>query len=95
MKKDELKWMLLELNENIAVIRGYAQLALECDHNKWAARYLALILKQTDKITCLTNIVTDLYINDKGSDCEGDSSGKDIPAGMEHLFTKTSNIKLH
>lgn len=94
MNKDELKWMLSELNEKNAVIRGYTQLALECDHPKWAKRYLLSIIKQTDQITSLTKLITDLYINSKDKDCDWVSGNS--PALLDNLVSiKTENMKLH
>jgi hypothetical protein len=63
VNKGELRWMIHELNEMSSVIKGYAQLALECDHPHWSKKYIASIIQQVDKVTALTTIISDLYLN--------------------------------
>lgn len=78
MKKGELKWMINELNDKKTVIRGYAQLALECDHPNWAKKYIASIIQQIDKLTTLTTIISDLYLDgeDNSYGCKSEDKDK-------------------
>ncbi|MFA4884892.1 MAG: hypothetical protein WC601_03810 [Desulfotomaculaceae bacterium] len=91
MNKDELKWMLSELS----IIRGNAQLALECDHPEWARKYISSIIRHIDKLTVLTAIITDLYLTGKDDDCDSNNvSGSDL-AALAKIATRAENIKLH
>lgn len=97
MNKDELKWMLSELNEKNTIIRGYAQMALECDHPKWARKYISSIIQHVDRITALTSIITELYLTGKDDDCDSDSHSvsKSDPAALANIAARAENIKLH
>ncbi len=97
MNKDELKWMLSELNEKNIIIRGYAQMALECDHPKWARKYISSIIQHIDKITALTSIITDLYLTGKDDDSDSisDSVSGSNTAVLAGSAARTENIKLH
>ena len=93
MNKDELKWMLSELNEKNTVIRGYAQLALECDHPKWARKYISSIIQHIDRITAVTSVIADLYLSGEDDDCYSDNvSG---PAALAKIAARAESIKLH
>ena len=72
MDKEELKWMIHELNDKSTVIRGYAQLAMECDHPNCSKKYIASIIRQIDKVTALTTIISDLYLDGEEGDCDRD-----------------------
>ncbi|NLI13527.1 hypothetical protein [Pelotomaculum propionicicum] len=90
MNKDELRWMLSELTEKNAVIRGYAQMALECDHPEWAMKYIFSIIQHIDKLTVLTSIITDLYLTGKDDGCDtGDA------AALASIAARAESIKLH
>ena len=95
MNKDELKWMLSELSEKNNVIRGYAQLALECDHSKWARKYISSIIQHIDKLTALTSIITDLYLSGKDDDSDSISVSSSNTAILAGSAVRTENIKLH
>lgn len=94
MNKEELKWMLNELNEKNTIIRGYAQLALECDHPRWARKYISSIIQHIDKITAVASIITDLYLSGKDNDCDSDIESS-IPASLADIAARAENIKLH
>jgi hypothetical protein len=93
--KGELKWLISELNDKNTVIKGYAQMALKCDHPNWTKRYITSIIQQIDKITAVTAIITDLYLS--GSDDSGDSDNDNCSksAALENLIARSSNIKFH
>jgi hypothetical protein len=91
VNKGELKWMINELNEKNTVIRGYAQLALECDHHNWAKKYIASIIQQIDKITALNTIITDLYLDGK-DDTTGSVSKS---AALNDLIYGKANNRLN
>ena len=94
MDKGELKWLISELNDQNTVIKGYAQMALKCDHPNWTKRYIASIIQQIDKITAVTAIITDLYLS--GSDDSGDSDNcSSKAAALENLMARSANIKFH
>jgi hypothetical protein len=94
MNKDELRWMLAELMEKNTVIRGNAQLALECDHPKWAKKYISSIILHIDKITALTSIITDLFLNEKNDDSDSDKVSAST-AALAKISARAENIKLH
>ena len=71
MSKEELKWMINELNDRATVIRGYAQMALECDHPDWSKKYINSIIRQTDKIAALNILITSLYLSKNEENCDG------------------------
>jgi hypothetical protein len=91
VNKDELKWMINELNEKNTVIRGYAQLALECDHHNWAKKYIASIIQQIDKITALTTIISDLYLDGKDDSCDSGSKS----TALNDLICGKLNTRVH
>jgi hypothetical protein len=92
--KGELKWLISELNDKNTVIKGYAQMALKCDHPNWTKRYITSIIQQIDKITAVTAIITDLYLS--GSDDSGDNDNCiSKSAALEDLIARSSNIKFH
>ncbi len=93
MNKDELRWMLSELSEKNTVIRGYAQLALQCDHPKWARKYISSIIKHIDRITAVTSVIADLYLSGKDDDRKSDSASG--PAASAKIAARSENIKLH
>lgn len=93
MNKDELRWMLSELSEKNTVIRGYAQLALQCDHPKWARKYISSIIKHIDRITAVTSVIADLYLSGKDDDRNSDSAGG--PAALAKIAARAESIKLH
>lgn len=94
MDKGELKWLISELNDKNTVIKGYAQMALKCDHPNWTKRYITSIIQQIDKITAVTAIITDLYLS--GSDDNGDTDNCiRKSAALESLIARSSNIKFH
>ncbi len=94
MNKDELRWMLAELIEKNTVIRGNAQLALECDHPKWTKKYISSIIRHIDKITALTSIITDLFLNEKNDDSDSDKV-RASTAALAKISARAENIKLH
>jgi hypothetical protein len=93
--KGELKWLISELNDKNTVIKGYAQMALKCDHPNWTKRYITSIIQQIDKITAVTAIINDLYLSgsDDNSDSDNDNCSKS--ATLENLIARSSNIKFH
>ena len=94
MDKGDLKWMISELNEKNTVIRGYAQLALRCDHPKWTKRYISSIIQQIDRITALNTIITDLYLSDKDDNNESDNiSSRSVT--LDNLISGQMNTKFH
>lgn len=64
MNKEGLIWMINELNDKATVIRGYAQMALQCDHPGWSKKYINSIIRQIDKISALNTVITALYLCD-------------------------------
>lgn len=98
MDKGALKWLISELNDKNTVIKGYAQMALKCDHPNWTKRYITSIIQQIDKITAVTAIITDLYlsgIDDSGDSGDSDNDNCSKSAAMENLIARSSNIKFH
>ncbi len=95
MNKDELRWMLSELSEKNTVIRGYAQLALQCDHPKWARKYISSIIKHIDRITAVTSVVADLYLSDKGDGCDSDKVHGTSQTILAKIAARAESIKLH
>jgi len=92
--KGELKWLISEVNDKNTVIKGYAQMALKCDHPNWTKRYITSIIQQIDKITAVTAMITDLYLS--SSDDSGDSDiSSSKSAALENLIARSSNIKFH
>lgn len=71
MNRGELEWMIHELNDTSSVIRGYAQLALECEHPNWSKKYITSIIQQIDKLTALTTLISGLYLNGEDDKCGG------------------------
>ncbi|MEG3072383.1 MAG: hypothetical protein HQP61_04505 [Peptococcaceae bacterium] len=70
MNKKELQWMINELNDKATVIRGYAQMALECDHPDWSKKYINSIIRQTDKIAALNTLIASLYLGKDEKNCD-------------------------
>ena len=95
MEKGELKWMIAELNEKNTVIRGYAQLALKCDHPRWTKRYIASIIQQIDRVTALNRIITDLYLSDIDDNNESDNISRSRSATLDSLISGQMNAKFH
>lgn len=95
MNKGELKWMISELIDKNTVIRGYAQLALKCDHPNWAKKYITSIIQQIDKITALTTIITDLYLDGKDDSCDSDNFGRSKSAALDNLIYGKLNTRFH
>lgn len=94
MDKGELKWLISELNDKNTVIKGYAQMALKCDHPNWTKRYITSIIQQIDKITAVTAIITDLYLSGSDDNCDNDNFISKS-AALESLIARSSNIKFH
>jgi hypothetical protein len=92
--RGELKWLISELNDKNTVIRGYAQMALKCDHPNWTKRYIASIIQQIDKISAVTAIITDLYLSDKEDNSDSDNISCKS-ATLENLISRSTNIKFH
>lgn len=63
MNMSELAGMLKKLNDEAAVIRGYARIALEKDQPNRSKKYIDSIIRQTDRITALNNLITALYLS--------------------------------
>lgn len=95
MNKDELKWMLSELSEKNTVIRGYAQMALQCDHPKWARKYISSIIQHIDRITAVTSVIADLYLTGKDDDYDIDKICGAGLAALAKIAARAENIKLH
>jgi hypothetical protein len=94
VNKGELKWMISELNEKNTIIRGYAQLALKCDHPKWTKRYIASIIQQIDRITALNTIITELYLIDKDDNNDSDNSSS-RSVTLDKLISGHMNTRFH
>lgn len=69
MNKEKLQWIINELNDKATVIRGYAQMALECDHPDWSKKYINSIIRQIDKIAALNTLITSLYLGKDEENC--------------------------
>ncbi len=71
MDREELKWMIDELNDKATVIRGYAQLALECEHPGRSKKYIKAIIRQIDRLSALNTVIETLYLcaDDDSHDC--------------------------
>lgn len=95
MNKGELQWMINELNEKNTVIRGFAQLALECDHPVWAKKHISSIIQQIDKITALTAIISELYLEGKDDSCDSDGLSSDRTEALNSLIYEKRNTRLH
>jgi hypothetical protein len=95
VNKDELRWMLAELNEKNALVRGYAQMALECDHPRWARKHISSIIRHIDKITALMSIITDLYLIGEDDVCENDSVSSRELVSLANIAARAENYKLH
>lgn len=96
MNKGELKWMINELNEKNTVIRGFAQMALECDHPVWAKKHISSIIQQIDKITALTAIISELYLGSKDDSWDSDGlSGDRTEAALNSLIYGKRNTRFH
>jgi hypothetical protein len=93
--KDVLKLMIAELNEKNTVIRGYAQLALKCDHPRWTKRYIASIIQQVDRITALNRIITDLYLSNTDNNNDSDNYSSSGSAMLDSLISRHTNFKFH
>jgi hypothetical protein len=92
--KGELKWLISELNDKNTVIKGYAQMALKCDHPNWTKRYITSIIMQIDKITAVTAIITDLYLSGSDDNDNNDNCSSKA-AALENLIARSANIKFH
>ena len=76
MNRAELAWMLDELTDKATVIRGYAQMALECEHPNWSKQYINSIIRQIDKLSALNKVIATLYLNgDEHYDDDNYNSG--------------------
>ncbi len=95
MNKGELKWMINELNEKNTVIRGFAQMALECDHPVWAKKHISSIIQQIDKITALTAIISDLYLGGKDDGFDSDGLSRDRTEVLNSLIYGKKNTRFH
>lgn len=88
MNYEELKWMISELNDKAAVIRGYAQMALEYDHPNLSKKYINSIIRQIDKITALNSVITTLYLcgddDNHDSGCKSTTLNNLISQGKYH-----------
>jgi len=91
VNKGELRWMIHELNEKSSVIKGYAQMALECDHPHWSKKYIASIIQQVDKITAFTTIIYDLYLDGRDDNCESCSKSNTL----DNLIRGKQNTRFH
>lgn len=95
MNKGELKWMINELNERNTVIRGFAQMALECDHPVWAKKHISSIIQQIDKITALTSIISELYLGGKDDGCDSDGLSCDSTEALNNLIYGKRSTRFH
>jgi len=71
VNKEELQWIINTLNDKATVIRGYAQMALQCDHPGWSKKYINSIIRQIDKIAALNALITSLYLGKDEENCDG------------------------